>query len=45
LPVTNGKVTKLTSDGTGESFITPATFQRELTFPARTAWAWEVTGP
>lgn len=36
-------VTKLTADSAGEAFTAPASFQRELTFPAKTAWAWEIT--
>jgi len=39
------RVTRLTADGPGETFTAPATFQRELTFPAKTAWAWEITTP
>lgn len=39
------RVTRLTADGPGETFRAPATFQRELTFPAKTAWAWEITTP
>ena len=35
-------VTNITQEGTGEIFVAPRAFQRELNFPPRTAWAWEV---
>lgn len=33
----------LGDSGLGEKFDTPSKFTREITFPARTAWVWEVT--
>ena len=35
-------VAKLTAQGSEESFTVPPAFGRELTFPPRTAWAWEM---
>jgi hypothetical protein len=37
------RVAKITADGEQESFSAPPTFQRDVTFPPRAAWAWEVT--
>lgn len=37
------RVTKLTSDDRTAPFTVPARFERELSFPAKTAWAWEIT--
>lgn len=37
------KLTRITADGPGETTESPATFTRKLDFPARTAWAWEIT--
>jgi len=34
--------TKITADGPGETVAVRAVLQRELTFPPRTAWAWEI---
>jgi len=39
------KLTKLTADASGESFSTPPKIAREVTFPPRQVWAWEVTAP
>ncbi len=36
---------KSTAESTDDTLTASSTFQRELTFPARTAWAWEVTVP
>jgi hypothetical protein len=36
------RVEKITAEGPEESTDTPAPLERELTFPPRTAWAWEV---
>jgi hypothetical protein len=37
------KVTTVTSAGPGESFLSPTAVDRELTFPPRSAMAWELT--
>lgn len=37
------RVTRLTAEGPGEVFTVPATFTRELLFPTKTAWAWEIS--
>jgi hypothetical protein len=36
------RATRLSADGPGESLDLPTRVDRPLTFPARTAWAWEV---
>ncbi len=43
LPGGTVHVEKSTESGAGEKFDTPSKFTRELSFPARTAWVWEVT--
>jgi hypothetical protein len=37
------RVRKLAPAGPAEEFRVPPRFEREATFPARTAWAWEAT--
>jgi len=37
-------VTTITQEGTRETFVAPSVFQRELNFPPRTAWVWEIKG-
>jgi len=37
------RVVKRTAEGEAESFTTPPSFHRDLTFPPRTAWAWEIS--
>ncbi|MHC4178253.1 MAG: DUF6259 domain-containing protein [Planctomycetota bacterium] len=39
------RLTKVDSEGPGESLTVPRVFQRELTLPPRTAAAWELTPP
>ncbi|MFI5379025.1 MAG: DUF6259 domain-containing protein [Tepidisphaerales bacterium] len=39
------RVTTISTGGPGEPFTTPPQIAREATFPARTAWAWEITTP
>jgi len=36
------RVTTITPEETGETFVAPRAFQRELNFTPRTAWAWEI---
>ena len=36
------RVVNLTAENEEESFTTPPSLRRELTFPPRTAWAWDV---
>ena len=43
LPGENLRVTRWTPDGPGDSFVTPSVFRRDLNFPPREAWAWELT--
>lgn len=45
LPAKELRVTRLTADGPAEAFTARASFERELSFPAKTAWAWEITAP
>jgi hypothetical protein len=37
------KATKITAEGPGETFTSPARIEREVTFPAKSAFAWELT--
>ena len=39
------QATPIFPSGAGDSFSTPSAIDRETTFPARTAWAWEITAP
>ena len=43
----NGEIQlrKFTAETTDDAFTASSTFQRELSFPARTAWAWELKVP
>jgi hypothetical protein len=36
------KLTKITPEGAGRTGSTPPVVQREVTFPPRSAWAWEI---
>ena len=37
------RVTPINPEAAGETFTTPPAIHREITFPARSAWAWELT--
>ncbi len=37
------KITKILPSGPGETFTSPPLLEREAEFPARSAWAWELT--
>jgi hypothetical protein len=37
------KVTTITAAGAGASFVSPPTLDRDVTFPAQTAFAWELS--
>ncbi|MGA2496964.1 MAG: DUF6259 domain-containing protein [Tepidisphaeraceae bacterium] len=39
------RLTKISTDGPGESITIPPLVAREVVFPPRTAWAWEITSP
>ncbi len=38
------RLQRVTAEASEEPFATSSSFQRELTFAPREAWAWEVTG-
>ena len=42
LPAGELRLYEITSQGAVATWLTPPEFQRELTFPPRTAWAWEL---
>ncbi|MFV2066652.1 MAG: DUF6259 domain-containing protein, partial [Pirellulales bacterium] len=42
LPGPKSTVTKITPETAEDAFVTPPLLDRELTFPPRTAWAWEI---
>ena len=37
------QTTRITCDGLEEQTVGPASFQRQLDLPPRTAWAWQIT--